>query len=1080
MKYILKLIFIFLLIANVFEAKTQIYSFEDGVIPAGSTTGSWSTSSGKLVIASNKYKLGTKSIRWNWVAGSILTINNPYNIASASTSGSGGITLWVYNTAASTTNQLIFSGLNSTSTTPKCSLNYNLNFKGWRCLWAKFVEDMHHDNTALNSITIQAPLTGSGTFYFDYVEFPTSVSSSKNSDSQCTVIQSSTIDNFLGVRNYGNVTAAVSPTSTQLSASDTIIKRLDAWFLSKGLYSSSAEMTSRKNSMSSWINGGKSSMNSVVLKVDTDGAVTGNGLLYSGAPSLIDNSTAYNFLDYTNRMLPIALDYRLNATPQSKTQLLNMFDWFYDQGYADGSGIGSLMYEKLGISGYIHSVFLMRDSLGATRLTQQLNFLNWISMFGSACTTFSRVGDNADEIRTMVLAKLYAAVLQTDPNKRVTALSKLTAYYNNAFAAAPGFSETFKPDFSGYHHLGPYLGAYYKDALYSACLVCYLLHNTPYALSTTTFNQLKNSLLTYRLFCGNYDVPSAANGRFPGLTTDLSDILPAFAYLALSQTTPDTQLLAAFKKYWTPTISPVKEMIADASIDIAFKRTLGEIELCLAASKSTVVAETPIKTSFYLPYAGILVNRSMNRLSTIKGYSQYIWGFESVSPSDNLYGRYMNFGQIEYTSLVNGDGRRNNAYNQYGWDWSRLPGTTSKHLNKTQLNYVTSGSNRIFSDQSFLGGVALNDSTSLFSVKLHDCNYNNNLYNFDPTFYANKSVFCFGNALICLGSKITNNATSDSTETTLLQHVFNTGETFSVNGVQVTANKKALIQPIIRDNLGNSFIVKTGSVNVYKTDTLCTAVISHGIKPTNSIYAYYMLLQSTTAQDTKYSNASTSPIQIIRQDTIAHIVKQKTDKVWGYSIFNTSVLLNDSLVQKVNTPSIVLIKAMDATTFRVVVSDPDMHRIYDTSSGVMAVSTQVANATPFAYQITLNGIYQLAVANPSIVLTVVGNTTNLAFNTQDGNSYTFDLKNAPSTEVNKLIDNEVFSFVKIGLDTYALSCSNNEPFDVSIFSIEGNLIHQIKNIKSLYELNTQLYSKGVYVLKLQSSTSKLIKKIIIN
>ena len=40
-----------------------------------------------------------------------------------------------------------------------------------------------------------------------------------------------------------------------------------------------------------------------------------------------------------------------------------------------------------------------------------------------------------------------------------------------------------------------------------------------------------------------------------------------------------------------------------------------------------------------------------------------------------------------------------------------------------------------------------------------------------------------------------------------------------------------------------------------------------------------MLLQSSDAQEAQYSNATTNPIQLIRQDSIAHIVRKP-----GYGI----------------------------------------------------------------------------------------------------------------------------------------------------------------------------------------------------
>jgi chondroitin-sulfate-ABC endolyase/exolyase len=641
--------------------------------------------------------------------------------------------------------------------------------------------------------------------------------------------------------------------------------------------------------------------------------------------------------------------------------------------------MGNMMYEKIRVGGYIHSVFLMRNELGADRLAREVNTINWYSLLGSANMPFKHAGENADMIRTMVMAKLYAAILQPDVNKRITALNALTAYYNNAFSAAPGYSETFKPDFSGYHHFGPFLGAYYSDAIYAASLICYLLHDTPYALSEATYSNLKQCLLNIRLYCGNYDVPSSANARFPNKTTMLNEIIPAYAYMALAKSTPDAELLGVFSKYWKPKAEPMKSVISRAGIDITQKRTLGEIELCLTAAKLAVPAEKPVKTSYYMPYAGLLVNRGIANLVTVDGYSKYVAGFESVFPNDNLYGRYLHFGQIEYTSLTNG--RKNNAYNHKSWDWNRIPGTTSKHLNKKDLYYLTTGSHRVFGDQTFLGGAAMNDSTSVFSFKLHD-----NM--FDKSFYANKSVFCFGNVLICLGSNITTNSTNAPTETTLLQQEFNEGESFKVNGKELEGNLLNLSSPVISDNLGNRFIVKSGKVDVFKTDSFYTAIIDHGFAPKNQEYCYYMLIQSNNKQEAKFSTEKTNPIRIIRQDSIAHIVNNKETDLYAYSIFNATTDLNDSWIKQVNSPSIVLIKKNDKTTTRIVITDPDFRRPEFKGGSLPSESAQ---SVPFKYAISLNGVYKLKSVNPDLKLSVEGNTTRIEFITVEGKSYTFDL-----------------------------------------------------------------------------------------
>ena len=951
----------------------QSYSFEDGLIPSN-----WSTNTGSFSIVANKYKIGTKSIRWNWMANSKITISNPFNIENASTNNSGGINVWVYNSTPSPTAKLVFSGVNSSSEV-KCHIDFNLNFKGWRYLTAKFVTDMGHDKTPLSFITIQAPSADSGTLCFDYMVLPTRMQDSINSDAQFIVRQDPTIDDFQGVRSYGNFVATTNPSRKQIEAIDTIINRLDNWFLSKTLYPKTTEYNIRRKANLQWMRDGISLISKFDFKTDADGTVSAGSLFSDFTSNKLDQKTTKKFKEYHKLLLPVALDYRINGTASSKTALLNMYDWYNDQGWADGSGMGNMMYEKITVAGYIHSVFLMRNELGPERLAREVNTINWYSLLGSANMPFKHTGDNADMLRTMAMGKLYAAILQPDVNKRITALTALTQYYNNAYSPAPGYAETFKPDFSGYHHYGPYLGAYFTDALYAASLICYLLHDTPFALSDTTYSNLKQYLMTFRLYCGNYDVPSGANARFPDKTTMLHEILPAYAYVALSKSTPDAELLAVFNKYWKPTAEPVNKMISRAGIDITQKRTLGEIELCLTAAKLAPTAEKPIKSAFYMPYAGLLVNRGVTRLITVDGYSKYVAGFESVFPKDNLYGRYLHFGQIEYTSLA--DGRKNNAYNNNSWDWNRIPGTTSRHLTKKDLYYLTTGSHRVFGDQTFLGGAAINDSTSVFSFKLHD-----NM--FDKSFYANKSVFCFGNVLICLGSNISNNSTNATTETTLLQQRLNEGESFKVNGKELDSNQLELSNPVISDNLGNSFIVKSGKVDVFKSDTLYSAIIDHGFAPKNQEYCYYMLIQSNKKQELKFLNKNTDPVRIIRQDSIAHIVNHKEADVYAYSIFNSEAALNDSWIKQVNTPSIVLIKILDKSNIQIVITDPDLRRPEFSGGSSISESTK---SESFKYAITLNGLFQFQDKYPNATLTVDGNTTKIVFNTVEAKLYQFNL-----------------------------------------------------------------------------------------
>lgn len=129
-------------------SKAQILSFEDGEISS-----IFSSETGKLAISDSKSKLGNKSLAWTWQAGSVLTLTNPTGLEEASKTRDGGIYLWIYNTVPSSS-KLVFS-FSDKSDLVKCKIDFNLNFKGWRCLLAAFGRDMGNAKSTLVKMTVQ-------------------------------------------------------------------------------------------------------------------------------------------------------------------------------------------------------------------------------------------------------------------------------------------------------------------------------------------------------------------------------------------------------------------------------------------------------------------------------------------------------------------------------------------------------------------------------------------------------------------------------------------------------------------------------------------------------------------------------------------------------------------------------------------------------------------------------------------------------------------------------------------------------------------------------------------------------------
>ena len=566
--------------------------------------------------------------------------------------------------------------------------------------------------SSIQSVEIQFPQhTQKGVTYIDLLEFTPKVSWQNMSDAQYKVNRTdySLIPDFTGYRNaIPKVEKVITDKDDQITV---ITNRLTAWYLGSEQQSSEKWVKMRKENEKVFIQNGLKAAQKIKIQYNEDRTPKGEPLFPMGAPSTIDGIEAKKFRTINeNILLPLALDYRKNKNAQSLKKALYIYDWFNDQGWADGSSMGTLCFEKLRSSGYFHSFFLLKDQLSPEQLERELQSLNWFTMFGICYQLPSHPGEVADNLRALAIPKLIYTLSQNKIQEREVALTAFKHYMDNALGIAPGFFGTFKADFSGYHHRGPYNSAYYPHALYAGALIAYLLHDTPYALSETTLHNLKQGLLTFRFFCAGLDVPAGTVGRFPKGQQILETLLPAFAYTALSFKEPDKELTAAFKRILESSDNKqaITEYISNVNSNLAYTSTVGEIELMAQLASTSITKEKPVTGTLFMPYSGLLVAKDSLFHFNIKGFSRYIWDFES-SATENTKGRYLAYGQIEYFDLKN----RHKSFNpqEPDFDWNYIPGATTKVLPDKILQDKggSSSGHRNFSDETFLTGVYASD-----------------------------------------------------------------------------------------------------------------------------------------------------------------------------------------------------------------------------------------------------------------------------------------------------------------------------------------------------------------------------------
>ena len=221
----------------------------------------------------------------------------------------------------------------------------------------------------------------------------------------------------------------------------------------------------------------------------------------------------------------------------------NLLDFVKDQGFTDGSGLGSLHHEmNLDGAGFMHSLFLLSESLSRSTLMDLINTAKWFTDFGEIyqTPTFEFKGTTADRMITLMLSRLIIVlVMPTDTEDaikdKIRDMDALSRWQNNALSINEGLGGLIKPDYLVYHHKSFYGSAYGPPALQNAALVQYLLGGTVFALSSTSENHIKGGLEALRLMAVKYSTPPSVSGRYPEYSNKvLAKNLPAYAYISVA------------------------------------------------------------------------------------------------------------------------------------------------------------------------------------------------------------------------------------------------------------------------------------------------------------------------------------------------------------------------------------------------------------------------------------------------------------------------------------------------------------------------------------------------------------------
>lgn len=881
------------------SAFAQFVSFEEE-IPCNFK----SSDKQELALSSPYYKEGSKSLEWKFSPNSILDIPSE---SVFTLEGDNGITLWIYNEKPQQ------DSLRFEFYSPNGHVSHHFGFRlyaaGWRACWISF-KHMQGDkqDKKIAGYRIIAP-NRTGRVFIDRLTFPVK----KINDRTTPDLQMPT-NNSLTYRDLWHwcrvwqweqyqydLPLSESLTTDEKQELATIEARLTA-------------ILDTPKAPKKGISKAYSTFKAANIRPSSNG--------FTGAPVVAPDELnrrkgelSWNNLE--DMLSGFAYDAYYNHSAQSAKNYFLVWDYAINQGFAFGSGMGTNHHYGYQVRKIYTTAWLMRDAIW--KAPNRDNILSALIFWSALQETRIPFQYGRDELldswHTLLMAKTVSALLFVDERERARALAGLSRWLSGSLQYSPGTIGGIKVDGTTFHH-GGFYPAYTTGVLAIVGQFIALTSHTRYVPTMEARQVLKSAFISMRNYCNIYEWGIGISGRHPFGGSMKENDVAAFAYLALAgdlsgeSNTFDHHLAADYMRLCNN----------DTPEAIYFRK------------EGITPAKAP-QGFFVYNYGSAGIFRRNDWMVTLKGYTTDVWGSE-IYRKDNRYGRYQSYGSVQ---IMGYPSRKASGFDENGWDWNRLPGTTTIHLPFDLLDSPLPGTTMAHSKENFSGSSSLEGKNGMFAMKLME----RNLKNFTPDFVARKSVFCFNNRMICLGTGISNSNASFPTETTLFQSTFQKGKSdIYVDGKlkdvpfhqELNDGKRHCIQ----DGYNNYYLVNGDNVQIQiarqdshheknraKTQgTFASAYINHGAAPQNAGYEYMVLIQPSPKElDAARRKA---PYQILHKDSIAHVVIDKQTGITAYAAFETYLPQKDELFLSIPAETMVMQK-QSGSNLLLSVCDPNLN-----------------------------------------------------------------------------------------------------------------------------------------------------------
>lgn len=898
-----------------------LHLFEDAV-PAGMSAGK-----GTLAISADHYKDGRHSLKWSIVDGSPLTITHPFVyrafVPNPTDQRRFGLAFWIYNSvrSAGTFRFQFYRGGEQV-----LGFTMNADFTGWRAAAIPYETDMTGKPVPGMDRLVVTPPAGmrSGDIYFDQMgldflidprhpaadyQFPmlnTAAKERANAHWTAVLLNDSRLRSAEARRREAHGAA----TPTEITA---ITRRIDAELLiGKSVPLAVIEREFKD------LHNADGSLKALAETSQQWPMYRENGVSKAQLAFLRETSVTWRNLGKI--MKSVAIAYRQTTSRPDRQRLQTIFRQLVrhqsDQGLVRGSGQGVLHHQGYQMAEWSDALFLMRDAMGEDTAIARES-MAWFSGLGRIYEpTAGMVDSNADVMNTFFRPMLFSVLMDGDARRRGATLMDFSGWVSAYSMRSAGTGGGIKPDGSVFHHSQHYV-AYGNGALTGLTETLYFLSGTPFRIAAATHERVRRAVLMTRVLSNRGKIPMSLAGRH--VEGDQSIVLAPFRYMALagdpSGSGPDRDMAGAFLRL-------AQGPAAMPRVSASERATASQL---LKAGMTTEPAPTG---SWTMNYSSLALHRRDGWLISARGFSRYLVGNETY-PGKNMFGRTINYGSLEF--LPADPSQR--GYAMPGWDWSRWPGTTAKHLSidrmrgqPVQVDEESGVEEMLLSEQTYSGGLDFRGRQAMFAMKLQGHpKYGDDLL-------ARKSYFFFDGRVIALGSGISASESSAPVQTTVFQDQIMAGRApAAVEGIDSVENGTEIQMRLTgwrsaRDENGNGICLAPGQTVLFRrgeqesidaagvkptVGRFATLAIDHGAAPSNGSYEYAFLLQTGSAQTQDFCHAMNSPAApytVLSRSDRAHVVLDAASGLTGYALFEAGEVDVPGVLTKVSSPSMLMLK----------------------------------------------------------------------------------------------------------------------------------------------------------------------------